>query len=58
MTLWECWIARNNQCFSWEPWSRNQLEIQIWNGILDQAKTEWLRTTKLIRQHPDQRVLG
>jgi hypothetical protein len=40
-TLWQCWIARNAQCFSREPWSPTTLEIPIWTGILDIAKPDW-----------------
>ena len=52
LTLWELWLARNARCFSNVLRSTDTITSNIWCGLQDYARLDWLSFSKKLNSNP------
>jgi hypothetical protein len=52
VTLWILWIARNDLVFNNCRWSQVKIEQNIWNGLINYGRGDWVKTVAHITKNP------
>ena len=44
ITIWCCWILRNDLVFEGTTWSTERIQSYVWDGLQDYGRVKWGRT--------------
>jgi hypothetical protein len=50
--IWILWLARNAKVFCNELWTQEQLNKQLWDGILDHPRKSWYKISRIQKEQP------